>query len=102
MEILIILTILFYMLSSAAYCAYLFLQKNVLQRSGYLILAAGFLCHTAGLIYRIVGTGNLPIGNLHETLSLAGWSIAGLFMIIQIKFNHHFNEMFKINFWFPI
>jgi cytochrome c-type biogenesis protein CcsB len=87
MEILIILTILFYMLSSAAYCAYLFLQKNVLQRSGYLILAAGFLGHTAGLIHRIVGTGHLPIGNLHDTLSLAGWSIAGLFLIINFKFN---------------
>jgi len=87
MEILIILAVLFYMLSSAAYCAYLFLQKNVLQQSGYLILAAGFLCHTAELIYQSVGTGHLPIGNLHVTLSLAGWSIAGLFLIIHFKFN---------------
>ena len=87
MEILIILTILFYMLSSAAYCAYLFLQKNVLQRSGYFILAAGFLWHTAGLIYRIVDTGHLPIGNLHATLSWAAWSTAGLFLIINFKFN---------------
>jgi cytochrome c-type biogenesis protein CcsB len=87
MEILIILTILFYMFSSVAYCAYLFLQKNVLQRSGYFILAAGFLWHTAGLIYRISVTGHLPIGNLHETLSMAGWSIAGLFLIINLKFN---------------
>ena len=87
MEILIILTIVFYMFSSAAYCAYLFLQKNVLQRSGFFILTAGFLCHTAALIYRIAATGHLPIGNLHETLSLAGWSIAGLFLIINFKFN---------------
>lgn len=87
MEILIILTILFYMFSSGAYGAYLFLQKNFLQRSGYFILAAGFLWHTASLIYSIAGTGHLPIGNLHQTLSLAGWAIAGLFLIIQFKFN---------------
>ena len=87
MEILIVLTILFYMCSSAAYCAYLFLQKNVLQRSGLFILTAGFLWHTAALIYRMAGTGHLPIGNLPETLSLVGWSIAGLFLIINFKFN---------------
>ena len=87
MEILIILTILFYIFSSGAYGAYLFLQKNFLQRSGYFVLAAGFLWHTASLIYSIAGTGHLPIGNLHQTLSLAGWAIAGLFLIIQFKFN---------------
>ena len=87
MEFLIILTILFYMFSSACYGAYLFLQKNVLQRIGYFILFAGFLCHTAALIYRIAATGHIPMGNMHETLSWAGWSVAGLFLIFQIKFN---------------
>jgi cytochrome c-type biogenesis protein CcsB len=87
MEILIILTILFYMFSSAAYCAYLFLQKDVLQRCGYFILAAGFLCHTVTIISRIAGTGHLPVGSLHETLSLAGWAITGLFLAIHFKFN---------------
>jgi cytochrome c-type biogenesis protein CcsB len=87
MEILLILTISFYLFSSAAYCAYLFLQKDFLQRSGYFILLAGFLWHTAALIYRIAVSGHLPVGNLHETLSVAGWAIAGLFLIIQFKFN---------------
>jgi len=87
MEILIILTIVFYMLSSAAYCAYLFLQKHVLQRSGYFILIVGFLWHTAALIYRIFEARQLPVGNLHETLSLAAWTIAGLFLAIHFKYN---------------
>ena len=86
MEIWIILTILFYMFSSAAYCAFLFLQKNFLQRSGYIILTAGFLCHTATLISGIAGSGHLPVGNLHETLSLAAWAIAAVFLLIQFKF----------------
>jgi cytochrome c-type biogenesis protein CcsB len=87
MEILIILTIVLYMFSSVAYCTYFFLQKNFLQRSGYVILLAGFLGHSATLIYRIADVGHLPVGNLHETLSLAGWAIAGLFLIIQFKYN---------------
>ena len=87
MEILIILTILFYMLSTATYFVYLFLQKNYLHRMGYFILVSGFICHTATLIYIVSKTGHVPVGNLHDTLSLAGWAVAGLFLIIQFKFN---------------
>ncbi len=87
MDFLIILTIICYLISSAVYCAYLFLQKEYLQRSGYFILAAGFLWHTTHLILHIYTVGHLPVGNLPETLSLAGWTIAGLFLLIFIKFN---------------
>jgi cytochrome c-type biogenesis protein CcsB len=87
MEILLILTILFYLLSTAAYGAYLFLQKNYLQLSGYFILLTGFLFHTTMLIYGISQTGHVPAGNWHTTLSLAGWAVAGVFLMIQFKFN---------------
>jgi len=87
MEILFIAAILFYMLSSVSYGAYLFLQKNYLQRYGYFFLVAGFVCHTANHIYGIADTGHIPVGNLHETLSLAAWTVAGVFIIIQFKFN---------------
>ena len=87
MEILIILTTLFYMLSTAAYIAYLFLQKDRLQKTGYFILMAGFVCHTAALLYSTAKTGHVPAGSLHETLSLAGWAVAGLFLIVQFKFS---------------
>jgi len=87
MEFLFISIILFYMLSCVLYGAYLFLQKNYLQRGGYFILMAGFIFHTADLVYRTVNTGHIPVGNLHETLSLAAWTVAGLFLIVQFKFN---------------
>ena len=85
MEILIIITILFYMLSTVAYLAYLFLQKNYMQRIGYWVLMVGFICHTVIIISSAVKSGHIPAGNLHETLSLASWTIAGVFLIIQIK-----------------
>jgi len=87
MEIVFILTILFYLTSAAGYFAFLFLQKTLLHRSGYCLLLAGFMCHTATIIYGFVNSGHLPVSNMHETLSLAAWTIAGMFLVIQYKFN---------------
>ena len=73
------------MLSTVAYSAYLFLQKNYLQRIGYWVLMVGFICHTVIIVLSAAKSGHIPAGNLHETLSLAGWTIAGVFLMIQIK-----------------
>ena len=87
MEIVIIITIFFYMLSTAGYLAYLFLQKNYLQRAAFYLLMSGFLCHSAIICYGFVKSGHIPINNLRETLFIAGWTVAGVFLIIQYKFN---------------
>jgi cytochrome c-type biogenesis protein CcsB len=87
MEILIIVTILAYMLSTVAYLVFLFLQINNAQRIGYFLILAGFLCQTATIIYGFSIGGHLPVGNLRETLSLAGWAVAGCFLLFQYKFN---------------
>jgi cytochrome c-type biogenesis protein CcsB len=87
MEILIVITILLYMLSTVAYFAYLFIQKDFAQRIGYYLILAGFVCHTATIVFGFAKSGHLPVGNLRETLSLAGWAIAGGFLIFQYKFN---------------
>jgi cytochrome c-type biogenesis protein CcsB len=85
MEILII-TIFFYLLSTAGYLAYLFFQKNYLYRAGYYLLASGFLCHSVVIGFKFFQSGHIPIHNLHETLLIAGWTIAGVFLIFQYKF----------------
>ena len=87
MEIVTIITTLLYMLSAAGYFAYLFLQKDYLQKTGYFILLAGFLFHTAIIAFGFIKTGHFPAQNLRETLIVAGWAIAGVFLIIQYKFN---------------
>jgi cytochrome c-type biogenesis protein CcsB len=87
MEILIIFTVLFYMLSTAAYFVFLFLQKNYTQRIGYFLILAGFLCHTATIVYCFVKCGHFPVSSFQETLSFAGWAVAGMFLVFQYKFN---------------
>ena len=83
----IIISILFYMLSTVAYLVFLFIQKNYTQRIGYYLILTGFICHTAAIVLGIVKSGHLPVGNLQETLTLAGWAVAAGFLIFQYKFN---------------
>jgi ABC-type transport system involved in cytochrome c biogenesis permease subunit len=86
MDIVIILALLLYMLSAAGYFAFLFFQKNYLHRAGYFLILAGFVCHTLTIVYAFVNSGQIPVRNLHETLSVAGWVAAGFFLIFQYKF----------------
>jgi len=86
MEMMIIVTVLLYMLSAAGYIAYLFAQKRPLHRVGYGLLLAGFICHSIAVGYGYARLGRIPVQNLHETLSFAGWAIAGAFLVIQYRF----------------
>ena len=86
MKIIIAITILFYLLSSAGYLFYLFRQKDYLQQAGFYLLAGGFACHTGSIGYQLISSGHFPIDNMYETLSLAAWAIAGVFLIFQYKF----------------
>jgi cytochrome c-type biogenesis protein CcsB len=86
-EILLNITIFFYLLSTAGYVAYLFLQKDYLEKIGVHLISAGFLCHTAGIGYGFVQSGNFPVNNLHQILSMASWTIAGVFLIFHFRFH---------------
>lgn len=87
MELFIIIIIFFYLLSAAGYIAYLFMQKNFLQQTAFYMLLAGFLFHSGMICFDFFQSGSIPIHNLNETLSVAGWTIAGVFLILQYKFN---------------
>jgi cytochrome c-type biogenesis protein CcsB len=86
MESVTIISIFLYMLSSAGYFTFLILQKDYLHRVGYFLILTGFLFHTLTIAYAFVKTGHIPVSNLRETLSFAGWAVAGLFLILQFKF----------------
>jgi cytochrome c-type biogenesis protein CcsB len=74
-------------MSTAGYIAYLFSQKERLQKIGWVLLFAGFLIHSISIGYGYLQSGHLPVQNLHQTLSLAGWAIAGMFLFLKYRFN---------------
>ena len=87
MERLILIPTFSYILSTAGYIAYLFFQKERLQKIGYVLLFAGFLIHSISIGYGFLQSGHLPVQNLHQTLSIAGWAIAGMFLFFKYRFN---------------
>ncbi|WP_054034009.1 c-type cytochrome biogenesis protein CcsB [Desulfatitalea tepidiphila] len=86
MQIAFIAAILLYMLSSAAYFAYLFIQRDRLQQIGGLLLMVGFACHTVSIGWAFADTGHVPVNNLHETLSMTAWAVVGAFLVLNLKF----------------
>jgi len=86
MDYLVILVILFYLLSSAGYIIYFLAQKEYLQRSGYTFLLMGCLIHSLSILYYFAVSGHMPAKNLYETLSVAGWATALVFLLLSYKF----------------
>jgi cytochrome c-type biogenesis protein CcsB len=74
------------MFSSAGYFTYLIFQKPFLQKAGLVLIMAAFACHTLSLGDAYFSTGRMPVNNLFETLSIAAWSMAGVFLLFQIRF----------------
>ena len=87
MDSLLFAVIVLYLLSSAGYLAFLFRQKERFNQAGFYLLLTGFVLHTIFILYGFSIVGHLPVHNLGETLSIAGWAIAGLFTLFQVKYN---------------
>jgi cytochrome c-type biogenesis protein CcsB len=86
MQIVPILAISFYVLSSIAYFAYLFLQRDKLQIGGFALLLAGFICHSIAIGWTFATTGQVPAGNMRETLSIVAWTLVGAFLLLHWRF----------------
>jgi cytochrome c-type biogenesis protein CcsB len=86
MEIVILISIVFYMIGSACYVAYLFLQKDQLHRWGFAMTVAAFLLHTVSIGAEWVLSRHFPVGNLFQVLNLSAWTIAAVFLAVQHRF----------------
>ena len=91
MDMLIAAVIAFYLMSAMGYIAFLFIQKDYLQKTAFYMLMGGFLFHSIAVGYGFfqIGyiLGHVPVTNLYETLLLAGWAISGVFILLQYKYN---------------
>ncbi len=87
MEAAVVISILLYLFSTGAYLAYFLLQRKKLQQAGFVLLLGGFAFHTAALGLDCVRLGHFPATNMRETLSFAGWAIAGAFILLSYRYN---------------
>ena len=86
MDIGILGTLGFYALSTAAYIAFLFMQKQALHRYGVWLLSAGFVVHTLSIAYATFASGHIPVNTLRDTLSFACWAVAGVFLLFYYRY----------------
>lgn len=86
MEILTNITIFLYMTGTAGYFAYLFFQKDYLQKIGFGLLCFGFLFHSTSIALGFFRSGHIPVNNLNETLLIAAWAVVGVFLWVQYKY----------------
>jgi cytochrome c-type biogenesis protein CcsB len=85
MNVLFVLTMMCYVASSVGYQGYVLFQKRPIYRVASILLFLGFLCHTGVLALQVSKSGQLPVHNLQENLSTFGWTIVGVFLLLQIK-----------------
>jgi len=45
-----------------------------------------FGIHTLGLVVRYFEAGYTPVTNLHESMSFFGWSIVGMYLVLQLRY----------------
>lgn len=85
MQIVFVIAILLLMLSSAAYFSYLFFQRERLQQLGCALMVAGFFCQTIVIAWRFAATGQMPVNNMHQTLTVTAWALVGVFLLLHFK-----------------
>jgi cytochrome c-type biogenesis protein CcsB len=78
-----------YLAATAGYLAFLLLQRRPLERTARWLLTAGFAGHTLVLAGAGLKAGHLPVNDLHGTLVVAGWTLAGAFLVLQRRYRLH-------------
>jgi len=77
-NILLMLSLVLYFAASAAQFAGTAMKKAPLHRAAKGIFAAGFLCHTALIVWRGVAAGRLPLANQFEFACGFAWAVTGM------------------------
>lgn len=80
-----------YALASVFYIASFAFKKQRLAKIGFIILVVGFLDNTAGIILRWIesyqmGYGHAPFANMYESLVFFSWTVAVLYIFVELKY----------------
>ena len=84
-------TTFIYALASVFYIGSFAFKKQVLSKIGFWVLVVGFLDNTAGIILRWIesyqmGYGHAPFANMYESLVFFSWTIAALYIFLELKY----------------
>jgi cytochrome c-type biogenesis protein CcsB len=72
--------------STLAYLLFLFRSTPLLAIWSNRLITTGFIAHLLSTIHRFVLTGQLPITNMHESLSFFSLTIVGLFIYFERRY----------------
>jgi len=84
-------TTFLYGLAMVCYVGAFAFKKKTLATAGCYVLAVGFLANTAGIGLRWVesyqmGIGRAPFSNMYESLVFFSWTMAALYLYVEIKY----------------
>ncbi len=84
-------TTFIYALASVFYIGSFAFKKQVLSRIGFIVLVIGFLGNSAGIIMRWIesyrmGYGHAPFSNMYESLVFFSWTVAVLYIFVELKY----------------
>ncbi len=80
MTLFFLLTLLTYLLATAAYGMYFYNQKKETRKVARFTLGAAGILHTVALGAAYMEAGHTPITNMHETVSFFAWSMTWAFL----------------------
>ncbi|MCF6248553.1 MAG: cytochrome c biogenesis protein CcsA [Desulfobacula sp.] len=77
----------FYFISMVGYSLFLFKQKPGFQKTSFGFIIAAIGLHALSMIVYVWATGDVPIQNLAQSLSLAAFSLGCMFLFFQYQFD---------------
>jgi cytochrome c-type biogenesis protein CcsB len=80
-------TTFFYFAGALSYLYFIITMKERGAKLGRMFLLIGVIIHTAGFALRYASAGYTPVTNLFESLSFFALSIAGIFLLVEIRYN---------------
>ena len=84
-------TTFIYALAMMFYVGSFAFKKQILAKAGFIVLVIGFLDNSAGIILRWIesyqmGYGHAPLSNMYESLVFFSWTIAALYIFVELKY----------------
>ncbi len=81
------LAIVVYLVATVCQMAYLTTLKESVRKWADKLSWGAFGLHTVVLLVRLFEGGYAPMTTLHESYSFFGWSILGLYLVIQLRYH---------------